>query len=299
VKASEEARIARRSGQVAVILGASGGLGRGLANRFAAEGAAIVVSDIDEQALVDTKRQLTEGGADVLAICTDIAKPDEVDELARIAIDTFGRLDLVCNTVGVVVSQNTTWELPLEDWLWQMDVNFWGAIHVVRSFTPILIGQGYGHVANTASTVALTSVSGSAAYVASKHAVVSLCESLQQDLRAAGSSVKVSVIIPGAIRSRIYDSARNRQSEYGESRVSEAQRGESRQYLDEYGADPDVLAEIVLRQLDEGRFYVYGRESDIVYAEQHLVGLQQGVLPVPSFARTPGPGSLAMRQQSR
>ena len=282
----------QRSGQVAVVLGASGGLGFGLARRFAADGAALVIADIESAELARAEKELIEGGAEVLAVQVDVVKPEQVDALARAAIDRFGRVDMVCNTVGVAI-QGTSWELPLEDWRWMFDVNVWGVVHVIRSFTPILIEQGEGHIVHTASTVALTTRPDNPAYIATKHTVLSICESLQQDLRAAGSGVKVSVLIPGLIRSRMYEATRNRQPEYGESQISEEQRTEMRDYFEQFGADPDVLAGIIVEQLDQGRFYVFGRDGDLALAETRVEGMQTGFLPDPTFVASPGPGARA------
>jgi NAD(P)-dependent dehydrogenase (short-subunit alcohol dehydrogenase family) len=284
-------------GQVVVMLGGSGGLGRGLAGRYALRGARVVLADIAEEELADAAASMArEGAAPAEAVRLDVADADQVEALARAVADRFGRIDVVCNTVGVI-AKGVTWQIPVEDWRWQIDVNLLGVVHVVRSFAPVLMAQGYGHIINTASTVALTSRAGNAAYVATKHAVVSVCESLQQDLRAAGSPVRVSVLIPGAIRSRLYAARRNRQARYGgEQDLATDEVLDNRSYLEEYGADPDVLAGIILEQLDSGRFYVFGRPTDLRYADERVAGLRQGALAPPSFVREPGPGSRATRR---
>jgi NAD(P)-dependent dehydrogenase (short-subunit alcohol dehydrogenase family) len=288
----------RRTGQVVVVLGGSGGLGSGLARRFALDGADVVLADIDRAELAATAAALSdESPGAVVAVPTDVADPADVESLARTTLDRFGRIDVVCNTVAVI-AKGRAWEIGLQDWRWQLDVNLLGVVNVIRAFTPALLQQGHGHLVHTSSTVALTSTANNAAYVATKHAVLGLCEALQQDLRATGSEVIVSVLIPGAIRSRLYAAHRNRQAQYGGSVASETSEARAdREYLEDYGADPDVLAGILMAQLDEGRFYVYGRPGDVRYSDERAAGLRTGHLPTPAFVREPGPGSRAQTRQ--
>jgi short-subunit dehydrogenase len=141
-------------------------------------------------------------------------------------------------------------------------------------------------------------VAGSGAYLASKQAVLGISESLQQDLRAAGSSVRVSVLFPGAVKSRMYDAARHRHVRYGgprawdggdssEQAAGQAQRG----YLESLGGDPDALADILLPQVDAGRFYVFARQGATDAAGEHAAGVRGGMLPLPRFTQTAGPGA--------
>jgi 4-carboxymuconolactone decarboxylase len=273
-------------GQVVVVLGGSGGLGRGLARRYALRGARVVLADIAEEELLAVAESMArEGAAPADTARMDVADAAEVEALARAVANRFGRIDIVCNTVGVI-AKGVSWQIPIEDWRWQIDVNLLGVVHVLRSFTPVLMAQGHGHIINTASTVALTSRPGNAAYVATKHAVLGICESLQQDLRAADSPVRVSVIIPGAIRSRLYAAVGNRQARYGGPQDhATAKALDERRYLEEYGADPDVLADIIIEQLDAGRFYVFGRPTDMRYAEEHVAGLREGAFANPGRVR--------------
>lgn len=155
---------------------------------------------------------------------------------------------------------------------------------------------GSGHLAHTSSTLTLTSRAGHAPYNASKSALLSLCASLQQELREAKIPVDVSVILPGAIRSQMHNSVRHRQERYGVAHVDKDVLERDGAYLEQFGADPDVLAAIIVRQLDARRFFVFGRPEDVSYAEERVNDLRAGVLSVPSFRRVPGPGSLASQK---
>lgn len=276
--------------RVVVILGGSGGLGQGLARRWAADGCRLVLADIEQSELDRTAGELTDAGHEVAAVWTDIADRAAVDTLARTTFDRFGRADVVCNTVGVT-RVAPTWELSDGDWRWQMDVNFWGCLHVVQAFVPGLMAQGHGHLVLTSSTATLNSHPGLAAYTASKNAVMSLAECLQQDLRAAGSPLMVSVVLPGVVRSRLADAARNRQGAYGVSSEPEEVLAQMRTLAEQYGADPDVLAGIVVDKLEAGCFYVVTRPSDLSMADRRLEDLHSGLLSDAVPMRTPGPGA--------
>ena len=283
-----------RRGQVAVVLGAANGLGLGLARRFGLDGARLVLADIAAPALSAVQEEMLAAGMDVVACQTDISDASQVDALVRLALEHHGRIDLVCNAVGVSGhDQHRIWELPEEDWRWVFDVNVWGVLNVIRSFTSVLIDAGRGHIVNTASSITFSSRGGYAPYDASKHAVLSLCETLAHELAAMGSSVRSSVLIPGAIRSRLYDSELNRQPQYGQGVTTEEQREDMRVYLEQHGADPDMLAEIVDSQIAEGRFYVFGRAEDLAYAEAKLDEVRAGFLRATNFRRRSGPGSVA------
>ena len=119
--------------------------------------------------------------------------------LAELTMERFGRVDLLCNNAGVV-SGGRTWEIPLGDWDRVLDVNLWGAIHCIHSFVPLMVGnESGGHVVNVASMAAVTPVPGIAPYNVSKHGLLALSETLQADLQAAGSSVGVTVVMPGRV----------------------------------------------------------------------------------------------------
>lgn len=270
-----------RSGQSVVILGAAGGLGFGLASRFAKDGAKVVLSDIEAPALIDATEKLLDQGLDVYYVQTDVAQSQQVDSLAETVLERSGKVDIVCNAVGVAI-RGTTWGISYEDWRWVIDVNLFGVINTIRSFVPNLIDQNSGQIIITASTVALASSGGSSAYFASKHAVLSVCESLQHDLRAGNSDVKVAVFIPGTIRSSMYDAMRNRQEGYGgPGHPCEEDLTAARSFMSQHGTDPLVLADTLVEQLDEGSFYAFGRISDARLAEARVSGILSRTLPSP------------------
>lgn len=200
-------------GRVAVITGGGGGIGEAMAWRFASAGMSIVVADVDASAADGVCTALVAAGHRALAVRTDVAKAAEVRALADAAYDTFGSVDLLCNNAGVVPAgrYRPVWEYPVEDWQWSFDVNLMGIVHGLRSFVPRMLAQGTeGHIVTTASVAGLLSGSGSPVYSAAKHAAVRITEALYASLRERGAPIGVTLLCPGLVNTRIYQSERNR-----------------------------------------------------------------------------------------
>jgi NAD(P)-dependent dehydrogenase (short-subunit alcohol dehydrogenase family) len=143
-------------GRVAVVTGAASGIGFGLAERFAAEGMRVVLADIEEGPLGAAAQRLRSGGAEAMPVCCDVSRPEDVDRLAAEAVNAFGAVHVVCNNAGVAdTSGASVWEASLEDWQWVVGVNFWGVVHGIRAFVPLLLQQDEGYVVNTASAAGL------------------------------------------------------------------------------------------------------------------------------------------------
>jgi NAD(P)-dependent dehydrogenase (short-subunit alcohol dehydrogenase family) len=199
-------------GRVAVITGAASGFGREFALALAAEGARVVLADVDEKGMAETAAMLPAGTESLAARC-DVRAPGSLDELAAKTYERFGAAHLVFNNAGVAVC-GPAWTATLEDWKWVLDINLMGVVHGIRSFVPRMIAGGEpGHVINTASVAGMLSIPGSAVYCVSKHAVVTLSECLRHDLRVAKAPVGVSVLCPAFVPTGIADSARNRPKE--------------------------------------------------------------------------------------
>ena len=246
--------------RVAVVTGAASGIGRALAERFAAAGMKVVLADVEQGALAAAERALASSGARVLAVPTDVSKASDVEALAQRTLEAFGAVHVVCNNAGVSVG-GLAWEVTLADWEWILGVNLWGVIHGIRTFVPILLRQGEeGHVVNTASMAGLLSGPGIAPYNVTKHAVVTLSEALHHELAvASGGKVKVSVLCPGWVNTRILDADRNRPASLGAATPVRpeltAVREQVRQLL-QSGLAPAAVAEHVFAAVRDGRFYI-------------------------------------------
>ena len=197
-------------GKVAVITGGASGLGRAMAERFASAGMRIVLADVEPNALAQAEAEMKSAGAKVIGVRTDVSRAAEVEALAQKTLAAFGGVHLVANNAGVAPLGNA-WENSVADWEWTLGVNLWGVIHGVRVFTPILLAQGgEAHIVNTASVSGLISPPGSAMYNVSKHAVVTLTETLYHDLALQRASIGCSVLCPAYVPTGIVDSERNR-----------------------------------------------------------------------------------------
>ena len=187
-------------GRVALVTGAASGIGLALAQRFAAEGMHLVMTDIDAATLEDVTAEMRDGPTVIETIELDVRDPDAVDRAAQLAVDRFGGLHVAVNNAGIV-NGGTTWELPLEAWHAVIDVNLWGVIHGVRAFVPRILATGdEGHIVNIASMAAVNALGGLGPYTVAKHGVLGLSDVLRADLVATGAPVGVSVVFPGRIR---------------------------------------------------------------------------------------------------
>jgi len=250
-------------GRVAVITGAASGIGRGMAESFAAAGMKVVLADVDAARLDAFARELGETGAEVLPVQTDVSKQEQVDALARRALDAFGAVHVVCNNAGVAHGGVPTWESTLHDWEWIVGVNLMGVVHGVRAFTPLLLEQGEGHIVNTASMAGLISGGGNALYGVTKHAVVALSEALFNELAAQNARVRVSVLCPGWINTQILQSSQRNQPDAVRHHLPQdrtSPEGEIRRKLVESmlasGLDPRHVGDLVLESIRAERFWI-------------------------------------------
>jgi NAD(P)-dependent dehydrogenase (short-subunit alcohol dehydrogenase family) len=249
-------------GKVAVVTGAASGIGRSMARRFAAEGMKVVLADIEADALEQAQAAMVAEGATALAVVTDVSSGASVEALAAKTLEAFGAVHVICNNAGVGGIAAPLWTLTEADWDWTLRVNLWGVIHGLRVFVPILLAQGgEGHVVNTASAAGLTATPFMAAYAATKHAVVAISEVLSKDLQIADSTVKVSVLCPGFVRTRIVDSGRNRPADLcnpakepsGSGAVT---MGQAVRQMVDAGMAPDEVADQVVAAIRDERFYI-------------------------------------------
>jgi NAD(P)-dependent dehydrogenase (short-subunit alcohol dehydrogenase family) len=205
-------------GKTAVITGAGSGFGREFARVGASLGMKLVLADIQNDSLHSTADELRATGADVLTQRVDVADGAQVQALADATMTRFGAVHLLFNNAGVATS-GLVWEHSERDWQWTLGVNLWGVIHGVRIFTPLMLAAAKhdsayrAHIVNTASMAGLLSPPLSSAYNASKHAVVSLTETLFYDLSLVTQQVRCSVLCPYFVPTGIADSERHRPAE--------------------------------------------------------------------------------------
>jgi NAD(P)-dependent dehydrogenase (short-subunit alcohol dehydrogenase family) len=252
--------------KVAVITGGASGFGREFANIGANLGMKLVLADVQQDALDKTKAELEAQGAQVLAVRCDVRKAEQVQALADAAMDRFGAVHLVFNNAGVG-SGGLIWENSVADWEWVLGVNLWGVIHGVRIFTPLMLecakkDPGYeGHIINTASMAGLLNAPNMGVYNVSKHAVVSLSETLYQDLQLVKAPIGASVLCPYFVPTGISQSDRNRpddvKNEISPTDSQLAAQAVSDKAVSSGKVTAAQVAERTFDAIKEGKFYIY------------------------------------------
>jgi NAD(P)-dependent dehydrogenase (short-subunit alcohol dehydrogenase family) len=274
-------------GKVAVITGGASGIGLGLATKAAAVGMKVVIGDIERDALDAAVAQLKDGGAEVLGVVTDVAELAAIEALRDATLETFGHVHLLCNNAGVG-GGGKTWEVPIEQWKWVLDVDLWSVIYGIKTFVPLMLEQGEGHIVNTASIAGLTTTPGLGPYNVAKHGVVTLSETLFHELRNDGANVGVSVLCPAFVNTRIYDSERNApqalKDEYGGS--GDEQQSAVRDFVKnavEGGIPPSEVAEQVFEAITTKRFYVLTHAYSVPWVQARAERIVEGADPASSF----------------
>jgi NAD(P)-dependent dehydrogenase (short-subunit alcohol dehydrogenase family) len=269
--------------KVAVITGAASGIGRAIADRCVQEGMKVVLADVEAEALTKAEASMKAGGATVLAVRTDVSQARDVEALAQETLDAFGAVHLLCNNAGVGM-EAAIWESTIAEWEWVMGVNLWGVIHGVRVFVPLMLAQDTEcHIVNTASMAGLISGPGLGVYKVTKHAVVSLSETLYSELAERGAKVKVSVLCPGIVNTRIMDSARNRPGRLPQTepaRTSGA-RWEFLRQVVQVGMPPGQVADIVFDALRKDQFYILTHPEGKGFVRTRMLDIIQDRNPTP------------------
>ena len=247
--------------KVAVITGGASGLGRAMAERFAREGMRIVLADVEPNALAKAEAEMKAAGAKLISVRTDVSRAADVQALAQKTLAAFGAVHLLANNAGVAPLGNA-WENSVADWEWILGVNLWGVIHGLRVFTPIMLAQNTeAHIVNTASVSGLLSPPGSAMYNVTKHAVVTLTETLYHDLALQQSRIGCSVLCPAYVPSGIVDSERNRPAVLqnpAQEKSAEQQAREAllRKAVTSGKISADEVAQKVFEAVRDERFYI-------------------------------------------
>jgi NAD(P)-dependent dehydrogenase (short-subunit alcohol dehydrogenase family) len=185
-------------GRVAVVTGGASGIGYALAAAAAGRGLHVVLSDIRADAVEAAGGRLRESGATVTTVVADVSRPADIDRLAQAAF-AHGSVQLVCSNAGIVVL-GRAWELTAADWDRVMNINFMATVHLARTFVPSLIKAGRpAQLLVTGSMASVTARPGISPYVAAKHALLGLCESLNHELADAGADVGVTLLLPGKV----------------------------------------------------------------------------------------------------
>jgi NAD(P)-dependent dehydrogenase (short-subunit alcohol dehydrogenase family) len=236
-------------GRVAVVTGGGNGIGSGICQALAGEGAKIVVSDVDEAAAGRTAGSIRDGGGTAIAVGTDVSQRTDVEALAARTCSELGGVDIVCNNAGVLVG-GPMLETTEDDWQWLLSVNLMGVVHGCQVFAPILLERGEGHIVNTASVGGFLSFPTLATYCTSKFAVIGFSEALQLELAPKG--IGVSILCPGKVHSNLDNADQIRPERFANAGGTSKELGDLSD-----GMEPIEVGHHVIRGIRSNTSYIF------------------------------------------
>lgn len=270
-------------GGVAVITGAGSGIGAGLARRAGALGMTVIAADINEGGARETVAAIAGAGGKGEALRVDVSQAEELDRLAETVFARHGAVRLLINNAGIE-TVGYSWEIPADRWDRTLAINVSGVIHGVRAFVPRMLASGTEcWIGNVTSVAAFGHMPAQTAYMVSKHAVQAFSECLYLEMALKQAPIHVSSIIPGTVRTAIFDSANNT----GEPQSAQGHRDAMAAMLAEHGMAPDEAARLFLEQMADNRFWVHSHpEMSGAMAAARAAFLTGQVSPVmPDIAR--------------
>jgi NAD(P)-dependent dehydrogenase (short-subunit alcohol dehydrogenase family) len=289
------------TGHTAVITGSASGFGLACCRIAAARGMNIVMADVQADALALAAAEIESLGAAVLPVRLDVSRADEVQALADATLARFGVPHFVFNNAGVAAG-GLIWEHTLKDWEWVLGVNLMGVAHGVRVFTPLMLDAAardpawQGHIVNTASMAGLLNAPNMGVYNVSKHAVVSMSETLHQDLALVTEQVHAHVLCPYFVPTGIHQSERNRPAEQaaGQPAPTRSQRiaqAMSDKAVSSGKVSAAEVASFVFDAMDANRFYIYSHPNSLAGVQVRLEDIMTPRNPSDPFAARPEIGA--------
>ncbi len=287
--------------KTAVLTGAGSGFGLECARIGARLGMNLVLVDVQQDALDKAEAEMKAAGAQVLARKVDVSNAAQMESLAAAVKERFGAPHFVFNNAGVGAG-GLVWENSVKDWEWVLGVNVWGVVHGVRLFTPMMLDAAakdpkyQGHIVNTASMAGLLNPPNMGIYNVSKHAVVSLTETLYQDLALVTDQISASVLTPFFVPTGISQSHRNRPQDMADASA----RPTKSQLIGQAMSDKAVgsgkvtaadVAQKVFDAIAANQFYIYSHPKAINSVQTRLEDIMQARNPTDPFKDKPEIGA--------
>jgi NAD(P)-dependent dehydrogenase (short-subunit alcohol dehydrogenase family) len=299
----------QQTGQTAVITGAASGFGLEASRIAARRGMNVVMADVQPDALTLAAHEIEGLGAQVLTVKLDVSKAAEVEALGAATLQRFGAPHFVFNNAGVGAG-GLIWEHTLKDWEWVVGVNLMGVAHGVRVFTPMMLAAAEndpayrGHIVNTASMAGLLNAPNMGVYNVTKHAVVSMSETLYQDLALVSEQVHAHVLCPFFVPTGIHKSERNRPADMPVAPPTRSQliaQAMSEKAVSSGKVTAAQVAQFVFDAMDENRFYVFSHPKSLASVQTRLEDLVSLRNPTDPFKGKPEIGAqlkAALREKS-
>lgn len=264
-------------GRVAVVTGGASGIGYALAEAFLAEGARVVIADVEGDRLQQAAAQLS-GKGEVIGVQTDVTEPTSLENLAQQTVDRFGGVNILCNNAGVggfQAFESTSRKM----WEWTLGVDLWGVIDGCRIFLPLLKQQEEAHIVNTASMSGFCYGPFLSPYSVAKAGVVALTESLYREFQATGSPVGISVLCPAYVATSIADDERNAPGDVDRRRAADPALQVVRDHVAGMmaaGKSAAEVAAITLEGIRENRLHIFPHQSWLAAVEARIDNILAG-----------------------
>jgi NAD(P)-dependent dehydrogenase (short-subunit alcohol dehydrogenase family) len=245
------------AGKVAAVTGGGSGIGLAIAERLTAEGALVAIGDIDRARVETLQSRLP------LAMEVDVADAGQTDTFAAAIGEKFGHIDVVCANAGIIGPVGSRlWEVTQDDWRRVIDVNLVGVLNTLRSFVPWLLRAAPGHIAITSSMAGVTSSATMPAYFATKHALVSIAETLRLQVEREGLDIGVSVLLPARVTTNLEESLTGS----GDAHAGVAG-------FDPHEMPPEEVADRLVAAVRANRLYAFTHAAAIVRVRAHTNAL--------------------------
>ncbi len=199
-------------GKVALVTGGGSGIGRSCVEAFARNGAAVIVSDVDEGGGAESVRLVESAGGRATFVRADVSQPADCEAMIGKAIEHFGRLDYACNNAGIGGEQNMIADTSVDGWQKVIAINLSGVFYCMKYEIPAMLRNGGGAIVNMASILGAVGFANSAAYVAAKHGVLGLTQNAT--LEYSAQNVRVNTVGPGFIRTPLIAELENDRQAY-------------------------------------------------------------------------------------
>ena len=285
-------------GKTAVITGAGSGFGLASARIGASLGMQLVLIDVQQDTLDAANAELQAAGAQTLVFRLDVSNAAQMEAMANSVKSRWGAPHLVFNNAGVG-SGGLIWENTTQDWDWVLGVNLMGVVHGVRLFTPMMLEAAaqdaawQGHIVNTASMAGLLTPPNMGIYNVTKHAVVSLTETLFQDLNLVTDQISASVLCPYFVPTGINQSERNRPGHLAAAKPTQSQligQAMSDKAVGSGKVSAAQVAQMVFDGIRLNQFYIYSHPKALGNAKTRFDAIVAGTNPPDPFAERPDIG---------